>query len=114
DADLEKSVEAIIGSAFGAAGERCLAGSILVPVGDAAEPLLDLLLKRTKSLHVGDGLQPGVEMGPLVTGGHRQRVIGYIEKGVAEGAKALCDGRGASNGGGFFLGPTIFDDVTPE
>jgi len=115
DADMPKTVEAIIGSAFGAAGERCLAGSVLVPVGDAAGPLLDLLVKRTKSLAVGDGSETGIEMGPLVTSDHCRRVAGYIEKGVAEGAKPLCDGREfrAANGG-FFLGPTIFDHVTPE
>jgi malonate-semialdehyde dehydrogenase (acetylating)/methylmalonate-semialdehyde dehydrogenase len=115
DADMPKTVEAIIGSAFGAAGERCLAGSVLVPVGDAAGPLLDLLAKRTKALAVGDGSQPGIEMGPLVTSDHCQRVAGYIEKGVADGATPLCDGRKTKPaGGGFFLGPTIFDHVTPE
>ena len=115
DANLEKSVEAIMSSAFGAAGERCLAGSVLVAVGDVAEPLLDLLLAKTTALRVGDGLEPGVEMGPLVTDDHHKKVCGYIEKGVAEGAKPLCDGREAANGsGGFFLGPTIFDYVTPQ
>ena len=115
DADMPKTVEAIIGSAFGAAGERCLAGSVLVAVGDAAGPLLDLLVKRTRSLVVGDGSQPGVEMGPLVTSEHCRRVRSYIEKGVAEGAKLLCDGREFQGaGGGFFLGPTIFDQVTPQ
>ncbi|MGO9009812.1 MAG: CoA-acylating methylmalonate-semialdehyde dehydrogenase [Bryobacteraceae bacterium] len=115
DANMPKAVEAIIGSAFGAAGERCLAGSVLVPVGEAAGPLLDLLVKRTRALAVGDGSQAGVEMGPLVTGDHCGRVAGYIEKGVAEGATPLCDGREfRSTGGGFFLGPTIFDHVTPE
>lgn len=114
DADMPKTVEAIIGSAFGAAGERCLAGSVLVPVGDAAGPLLDLLVKRTKSLAVGDGAQSGVEMGPLVTSDHCKRVEGYIEKGVAEGATPLVDGRERKAEGGFFLGPTIFDNVTPE
>jgi malonate-semialdehyde dehydrogenase (acetylating)/methylmalonate-semialdehyde dehydrogenase len=123
DADMPKTVEAIIGSAFGAAGERCLAGSVLVAVGDAAGPLLDLLVKRTKEIAVGDGSKDGVEMGPLVTSDHCQRVAGYIEKGVAEGATALCDGRkhkpGVSDApsdepGGYFLGPTIFDNVTPE
>ena len=114
DADMPKTVEAIIGSAFGAAGERCLAGSVLVPVGDAAGPLLDLLVKRTKELAVGDGSQPGVEMGPLVTSDHCKRVEDYVEKGVAEGATALVDGRERKASGGFFLGPTIFDNVTPE
>ncbi len=114
DADMPKTVEAIIGSAFGAAGERCLAGSVLVPVGEAAGPLLDLLVKRTKNLAVGDGSQDGIEMGPLVTSDHCQRVAGYIAKGVAEGATPLCDGRERKEQGGFFLGPTIFDNVTPE
>ncbi len=111
DADMPKTVEAIIGSAFGAAGERCLANSVLVPVGDAAGPLLDLLVARTKSMAVGDGTRDGVEMGPLITSDHARRVAGYIDKGVAEGAVPLCDGRGCS---GCFLGPTIFDQVTPE
>ena len=114
DADMPKTVEAIIGSAFGAAGERCLAGSVLVPVGDAAGPLLDLLVKRTKEMTVGDGSQAGIEMGPLVTSDHCKRVEGYVEKGVAEGAKPLVDGRERKAQGGWFLGPTIFDNVTPE
>jgi len=114
DADMPKTVEAIIGSAFGAAGERCLAGSVLVPVGEAAGPLLDLLVKRTAALAVGDGAQHGVEMGPLVTSDHCQRVEGYIEKGVAEGATPLVDGRTRKSSNGYFLGPTIFDHVTPE
>ena len=114
DADMAKTVEAIIGSAFGAAGERCLAGSVLVTVGAAAGPLLDLLVKRTKALVVGDGSEAGVEMGPLVTAEHCRRVAGYIEKGVAEGAEPLVDGREIKKAGGFFLGPTIFDHVTPE
>ena len=68
-----------------------------------------------KSLHVGDGLKPGVEMGPLVTADHRKKVVGYIEKGVAEGAQPLCDGRAAAKDSkGFFVGPTIFDHVTPQ
>jgi malonate-semialdehyde dehydrogenase (acetylating)/methylmalonate-semialdehyde dehydrogenase len=115
DADMPKTVEAIIGSAFGAAGERCLAGSVLVPVGDAAGPLLDLLVKRTNSVAVGDGSKDGIEMGPLVTADHCKRVAGYVEKGVAEGATPLVDGRNLkTENGGFFLGPTIFDNVTPE
>ena len=115
DADLGKTVDAIIGSAFGAAGERCLAGSVLVPIGEAAGPLLERLVKRTRSLVVGDGAKPGVEMGPLVTSDHCRRVRSYIDKGVAEGAQLLCDGReNRTSDGGFFLGPTIFDHVTPQ
>jgi malonate-semialdehyde dehydrogenase (acetylating)/methylmalonate-semialdehyde dehydrogenase len=115
-ANLEKTVEAIIGSAFGAAGERCLAGSVLVPVGEVAGPLLDLLLKRVRRLRLGEGTAPETEMGPLVTAEHRQRVLGYIEKGVAEGAEPLCDGRKAmgDHKDGYFVGPTIFDHVRPE
>src|SRR5215471_9593494 len=114
DADMPKTVEAIIGSAFGAAGERCLAGSVLVPVGDAAGPLLELLVKRTRELTVGDGSEAGTEMGPLVTSDHCKKVEGYVNKGVAEGATPLVDGRERKAAGGFFLGPTIFDHVTPE
>src|SRR3984957_6141366 len=120
DADMDKSVDAIMSSAFGAAGERCLAGSVLVPVGEAAEPLLKKLVAAAKALKVGYSLQPEVGMGPLVTGEHRNKVAGYIEKGVAEGAEPLCDGRKARAGqkagegsDGFFLGPTIFDHVKP-
>jgi malonate-semialdehyde dehydrogenase (acetylating)/methylmalonate-semialdehyde dehydrogenase len=115
DANMPKTVENIIGSAFGAAGERCLAGSVLVPVGDAAEPLLKLLVEKVNAMRVGNGIEEGVGMGPLVTKEHKDRVAGYIEKGVAEGAKPLLDGRSsAPKGNGFFLGPTIFDDVKPE
>ena len=115
DADMPRAVEAIIGSAFGAAGERCLAGSVLVPVGDAAGPLLELLVKRTQSVAVGDGSEKGIEMGPLVTADHCARVTGYVEKGVDEGATALVDGREQKPAnGGFYLGPTIFDNVTSE
>jgi malonate-semialdehyde dehydrogenase (acetylating)/methylmalonate-semialdehyde dehydrogenase len=118
DANVEKSVEAIMGSAFGAAGERCLAGSVLVAVGESG-PLLDALLRRVRGLRLGDGAAPGTEMGPLVTAEHRARVLGYIEKGVAEGAQLLVDGRermhgdGAGGSGGYFLGPTVFDGVAP-
>ena len=85
-------------------------------MGDAAGPLLDLLVKRTQSLAVGDGSQPNIEMGPLVTSEHCRRVAGYMEKGIAEGATALVDGRESkpAGGRGHFLGPTIFDHVTPE
>ncbi len=112
DANIEKSVEAVMSSAFGAAGERCLAGSVLVAVGSVAEPLLDVLLAKTKKLRVGDGSKEGTEMGPLVTEQHREKVAGYIAKGVAEGATPLCDGRAGFEG--YFLGPTIFDHVTPD
>jgi malonate-semialdehyde dehydrogenase (acetylating)/methylmalonate-semialdehyde dehydrogenase len=115
DADLPKSVDAIISSAFGAAGERCLAGSVLVAVGDVAEPLLRLLAEKVSGMKIGDGAEAGVDMGPLVTKEHKARVEGYIDKGVAEGAKPLLDGRAAGRGrDGFFVGPTIFDHVRPD
>jgi len=115
DANVEKSVEAIMGSAFGAAGERCLAGSVLVAVGES-QALIDALLRKVRDLRVGDGAEAGTEMGPLVTAEHRARVLGYIEKGVAEGARPLVDGRERlhAENGGYFLGPTVFDDVTPD
>ncbi|HTQ56261.1 MAG TPA: CoA-acylating methylmalonate-semialdehyde dehydrogenase [Bryobacteraceae bacterium] len=114
DADIPRSVDAIMGSAFGAAGERCLAGSVLVAVGES-QPLLAALLDKVRALRIGDGAAPETEMGPLVTAEHRQRVLGYIEKGIAEGATLLVDGRERAQGGdGFFVGPTVFDGVAPE
>jgi malonate-semialdehyde dehydrogenase (acetylating)/methylmalonate-semialdehyde dehydrogenase len=115
DANVDKSVEAIMGSAFGAAGERCLAGSVLVAVGES-RLLLDALLTKVRGLRIGDGAAAGTEMGPLVTAEHRARVVGYIEKGVAEGARLVVDGRERmpADGGGYFLGPTVFDGVTPD
>ncbi len=114
DADLPQTVDAILGSAFGAAGQRCLAGSVLVPVGEVAEPLLDLLVKKATALRVGDGMESGVEVGPLVAADQKKRVLGYIEKGIAEGAKPLCDGRQVkADPAGSFLGPTVLDHVQP-
>ncbi len=114
DADLPQTVDAIMGSAFGAAGQRCLAGSVLVPVGDVAEPLLDLLVKKAKALPVGDPLETGIQVGPLVSEDQKKRVLGYIEKGVAEGAKAICDGRSVdADPSGAFVGPTVLDHVQP-
>ncbi len=114
DANIEKSAEAIMSSAFGAAGERCLAGSVLVPVGKAAEPIIAALVERCNNLKVGDAVDAASGMGPVVTKDHRDKIVGYIEKGVAEGAKAVCDGRTQMQGNGFFLGPTIFDGVKPS
>ena len=117
DADLPKTVEAIIGSAFGAAGERCLAGSVLVTVGAVAEPLLELLLEKTNAIQVGDGSEAATGMGPVVTAEHRKRILHYIETGVSEGATPICDGRMVRHHGeneGFFVGPTIFDRVKPD
>ncbi len=113
DANIEKSADAIMSSAFGAAGERCLAGSVLVTVGKAAEPILAALVDRCRKLNVGDALNSASGMGPVVTKEHREKIVGYIEKGVSEGANPLCDGREQMKGDGFFLGPTIFDGVKP-
>jgi malonate-semialdehyde dehydrogenase (acetylating)/methylmalonate-semialdehyde dehydrogenase len=114
DADLPQTVDAIMGSAFGAAGQRCLAGSVLVPVGSVAEPLLELLVRKARALPVGDGLEAGIQVGPLVSEDQKKRVLGYIEKGVAEGAEAICDGRGVdADPAGAFVGPTVLDHVKP-
>jgi malonate-semialdehyde dehydrogenase (acetylating)/methylmalonate-semialdehyde dehydrogenase len=116
DADLPKTVDAILSSSFGAAGERCLAGSVLVPVGEVAEPLLKLLVEKTSALRFGDGLEPGINVGPVIGADHRKKILSYIDKGLAEGAIALCDGRSVpgTNPDGVFVGPTIFDHVKPD
>src|SRR3954447_18328797 len=117
DANFERSIEIITESFYGCAGERCLAGSVLVPVGEAHKEARDRLVEAARSLKVGDGLQPGVQMGPVISGTHRDRIKSYIDKGVHEGAKLLLDGRGvavAEREEGFFLGPTVFDDVSPK
>ena len=115
DADLDRATDVITESFFGCAGERCLAGSVLVPVGEAHGQARDRMVAAARALKVGDGLQEGVSMGPVITGRHRDKVAGYIEKGVSEGAKLLLDGRNltvADRPKGFFLGPTLFDDVS--
>ena len=115
DADIAKAAEKIVDAAFGAGGEWSLAGTVLIAVGDVAAPLIEQLLARAAPLQVGDGMRAGTDMGPLVTAGHRLRVLGFIEKGIEQGAKLLRDGRQITyeREGGFFLGPTIFDHVTP-
>ncbi len=116
DADPDKVVDALIGSAYGSAGERCMAISVAVLVGKAADAVIPRLIARAKTLKIGDGLDKDVEMGPIVTEVARKRIAGYIEKGVAEGAKLLLDGRNhsvAGREGGFFMGATLFDQVTP-
>lgn len=114
DADASISVPAILNSAFGNAGERCLAGSVAVAVGKAADTLLDPLRDAATKLVVGPGDEPGVQVGPLIRAEHRDRVAGYVDRGVAEGAQLVLDGRDAMKRPGFFLGPTILDRVTPE
>jgi len=117
DANFDKSIEIITESFYGCAGERCLAGSVLVPVGDAHAEARDRLVESARRLKVGDGLQPGVTMGPVISGAHRDRVERYIDKGVQEGATLVLDGRGvavADRDEGFFVGPTVFDNVSPK
>ena len=116
DADFGRAIDVITESFFGCAGERCLAGSVLLPVGPAHAEARDRLAASASALRVGDGAQPGVGMGPVISAAHRQRVLGYIEKGIAEGAKLVLDGRRQKvedRPGGFFLGPTLFDGVSP-
>ena len=116
DANFEKSIEIITESFYGCAGERCLAGSVLVPVGEAHQEARDRLVESARSLKVGDGMQDGVQMGPVISGAHRDRVKQYIDKGVHEGAKLVLDGRGvavAERDHGFYVGPTVFDEVSP-
>ena len=114
DADPEITVPAILNSAFGNAGERCLAGSVAVAVGQAADRLLQPLADAASKMVVGPGDMAGVQVGPLIRAEHRDRVAAYVEKGVAEGAQLVVDGRGEMSRPGFFLGPTILDRVTPD
>lgn len=117
DANLDQAVDALIGAAYGSAGERCMAISVAVAVGDVADKLVARLAERAASLKIGDGMQSDSEMGPLVTSIHKAKVEGYIAKGVEEGAKLIVDGRGykvAGNEDGFFVGGTLFDNVTPD
>ncbi len=114
DADLDLTVNAIMGSAFGAAGQRCLAGSVAVAIGDVGDELVTRLWKAAAQLRLGSGLQPDVVMGPLVRGDAVKRVLAYVEKGVEEGARLVLDGSSAGTQDGFFLRPFIFDHVTPE
>jgi malonate-semialdehyde dehydrogenase (acetylating) / methylmalonate-semialdehyde dehydrogenase len=115
DAVIDKTVEGIIGSAFGAAGQRCMAGSVVVTVGDAHEQLMPPLLDASRSLRVGDGLEEASDMGPVISCDARDRIRDWIDRGVSGGAKLALDGR--DSGGdpnGSYVGPTILDDVTSE
>jgi malonate-semialdehyde dehydrogenase (acetylating)/methylmalonate-semialdehyde dehydrogenase len=117
DADLDQAVDALMGAAYGSAGERCMAISVVVAVGDAtADALVERIRERIRTLKVRPGRDPEAEMGPLVTGQHLERVKGYVDLGVSEGAKLAVDGRGLKVPGsenGFFLGACLFDGVTP-
>ncbi|WP_300659247.1 CoA-acylating methylmalonate-semialdehyde dehydrogenase [Hydrogenophaga sp.] len=121
DADLDQAVDALIGAAYGSAGERCMAISVAVLVGDVADKIMPKLIERTKALKVLNGTNLAAEMGPIVTAAAHQRITGYIEAGAKEGAKLLVDGRGfdASKtgegcGNGFWMGGTLFDHVTTD
>ncbi|MDX5433361.1 MAG: CoA-acylating methylmalonate-semialdehyde dehydrogenase [Halomonas sp.] len=121
DADLDKAVDALIGAAYGSAGERCMAISVAVLVGDVADKIVPRLAERARALKVKNGLELDAEMGPIVTAQAHQRITGYIEKGVAEGAELVVDGRefdatttGDGCSEGFWMGGSLFDHVTPE
>lgn len=117
DAVLDRTVAAIMTSAFGTAGQRCLAGALVLAVGDIYEPLKEKLVEAASKIKIGYGLDETVQMGPVISRRSLDRITGYIEKGVQEGAELLLDGRGATVEGypnGFFIGPTIFDRVRPD
>jgi malonate-semialdehyde dehydrogenase (acetylating)/methylmalonate-semialdehyde dehydrogenase len=117
DADLERSVPALITSFYGCAGQRCLAGGVLLAVGDIYKPLKDAVVDAARKVSVGNGLEEGIQMGPLASKQGMERVLHYIEKGVQEGAELLLDGREIEVPGyseGYFIGPTIFDKVTRD
>jgi malonate-semialdehyde dehydrogenase (acetylating)/methylmalonate-semialdehyde dehydrogenase len=117
DADLDQAADALVGAAYGSAGERCMAISVAVTVGDAiAEKLIKKIEHRIEGLQMGDGMKEGAELGPLVTKAHLERVTGYLQHGQAEGAELVVDGRESAlaKGEGFFLGACLFDHVKPE
>ncbi|HXT70490.1 MAG TPA: CoA-acylating methylmalonate-semialdehyde dehydrogenase [Vicinamibacterales bacterium] len=115
DADLDRAIPAISESFYGCAGERCLAGSVLLPVGAAHVPARDRLIEAARALRIGDGLEPGIDMGPVISARHRERVGEYVELGISEGAALALDGRARKlPDAGFFVGPTVFDGVSPE
>ncbi|XYJ89555.1 Acyl-CoA reductase [Cupriavidus necator] len=117
DADLDQAVDALIGAAYGSAGERCMAISVAVAVGDVADKLVPRLAERASSLKIRNGMESDAEMGPLVTAAHKAKVEGYIAKGVEEGATLVTDGRGHKVDGhenGFYVGGTLFDNVKPD
>lgn len=116
DADLRRAAKTIVSSAFGCAGERCMAASAVVVMEDVADQLVQLLVEESNALRMGNGLDTGVDLGPVIRESHLDRVHGYIEMGVKEGAALVRDGRtdGAKQPQGYFLGPTILDHAKPE
>lgn len=116
DADLGNAVDALMGAAYGSAGERCMAVSVAVAVGGVADGLVDALARRIEALRLGPGSDPAAEMGPLISAAHRAKVVDYLGEGVREGATLVVDGRAVhlqGYEGGFFLGPSLFDHVRP-
>ncbi len=113
DADIDMAADAAVSAAYGSAGERCMAISQVVAVGNVAGPLIDAIKERIPKVKVGDGMDPSSEMGPLVTREHRDKVASYVEGATAEGAKVLVDGREGAPEEGFFLKPSLLDDVKP-
>lgn len=117
DADFDKTVSNIADSCYGCAGERCLAGSVILCVGDAYGKFKDRFLEAARGIKVGYGMDPSVTMGPVISRAHREKVLGYIQKGVDEGAELLLDGRGVKVDGypdGNWVGPTVFNRVRPS
>ncbi|MCA8942797.1 MAG: CoA-acylating methylmalonate-semialdehyde dehydrogenase [Planctomycetes bacterium] len=115
DANRERTLEALSSSAYGCAGERCLAGAIVLAVGDSHTWLRDGLKQKAAAIRVGDGATDGVTMGPVISAAHKDRVLGYIDRGVEEGAELIHDGRSSQQpANGFFVGPCLFDGVTEE
>src|SRR6266508_5008229 len=115
DADVDMAADAAVSAAYGSAGERCMAVSVVVAVGDVADPLVEAIKQRLPDVKVGDGLDPASEMGPLITAEHRDKVASYLDSGREQGATVVTDGReSAPDGGGFFLGVSLLDHVTPE
>jgi malonate-semialdehyde dehydrogenase (acetylating)/methylmalonate-semialdehyde dehydrogenase len=114
DADLDLAADAAVSAAYGAAGERCMAVSVAVAVGDIGDRLVEAIAARIPKLQVGDGAAPGSEMGPLITAEHRDKVAGYIAAGESSGAKVVVDGRIGAPEAGFFLGATLLDGVTTD
>lgn len=117
DADIDGAVSALTGAAYGSAGERCMAISVAVAVGDIADELVDKLAEKARNLKIGNGAEKGLDMGPLVTREHLAKVTGYVDAGVKEGATLVVDGRGhtvAGHESGYFIGGCLFDHVTPE
>ena len=116
DADMEQAADAAIASGYGSAGERCMAQTLVITVGDAGDSLRPLMEERIGKLTIGPGMEPGVDMGPIYTAEHRESIVRWIERGVEEGAELVHDGRLfvlPEHAGGYFLGVTLFDRVTP-